>query len=48
MTMVKMALIFEVTLVYCNIFNKDYQQASKVFYRFVPNKIACFVVRYLT
>ena len=30
--------IGEVVLVHCNIFNNDYQQDSRVFYTFVPNK----------
>ena len=30
--------ITEVVLVYCNIFNNDYQQDSRVLYTFVPNK----------
>ena len=30
--------INEVVLVHCNIVNNDYQQDSKVFYTFVPNK----------
>ena len=30
--------IAEVILVYCNIVNNDYQQDSRVFYTFVPNK----------
>ena len=30
--------ITEVVLVYCNIFNNDYQQDSRVMYTFVPNK----------
>ena len=28
----------EVVLVYCNLVNKNYQQASKVLFTFVPNK----------
>ena len=28
----------EVVLIYCNIFNTDYQQDSRVWYAFVPNK----------
>ena len=28
----------EVVLVYCNLFNNNYQQASKVLFTFVPNK----------
>ena len=30
--------ITEVVLVHCNIINNDYQQDSRVLYRFVPNK----------
>ena len=30
--------ITEVVLLYCNIRNNDYQQDSKVLYKFVPNK----------
>ena len=30
--------IFEVVLVHCNIFNKNYQKNSRVLYAFVPNK----------
>ena len=30
--------ITEVVLVHCNIVNDDYQQDSRVLYRFVPNK----------
>ena len=30
--------ITEVVLVYCNIVSNDYQQYSRVFYTFVPNK----------
>ena len=30
--------ITEVVLVYCNIVNNDYQQDSRVLYRFVPNR----------
>ena len=30
--------ITEVVLIYCNIVNNDYQQDSRVFYTFVPNK----------
>ena len=30
--------IIEVILVHCNIVNKDYQQGSRVFYTFAPNK----------
>ena len=30
--------ITEVVLVHCNIVNNDYQQDSRVLYRFVPNK----------
>ena len=30
--------ITEIVLVYCNIFNNDYQQDSIVLYTFVPNK----------
>ena len=30
--------ITELVLVYCNIVNNDYQQDSRVFYTFVPNK----------
>ena len=30
--------IREVVLVYCNIVNNDYQQDSRVWYTFVPNK----------
>ena len=30
--------ITEVLLVHCNIINNDYQQDSRVFYTFVPNK----------
>ena len=30
--------ITELALVYCNIFNNDYQQDSTVSYTFVPNK----------
>ena len=30
--------IIEVVLVHCNIVNNDYQQDSRVFYTFVPNK----------
>ena len=30
--------ITEVVLVQCNIVNNDYQQDSRVFYTFVPNK----------
>ena len=29
----------EVVLVHCNIVNKNYQQASKVLFTFVPNKL---------
>ena len=29
----------EVVLVHCNIVNNDYQQDSRVFYTFVPNKL---------
>ena len=28
----------EVVLVYCNLVNENYQQASKVLFNFVPNK----------
>ena len=28
----------EVVLVHCNLVNNNYQQASKVFFTFVPNK----------
>ena len=28
----------EVVLVHCNLINNNYQQASKVFFTFVPNK----------
>ena len=31
--------ITEVVLVHCNIVNNDYQQDSRVFYTFVPNKL---------
>ena len=30
--------ITQVVLIHCNIVNKDYQQDSRVLYRFVPNK----------
>ena len=30
--------VIEILLVYCNVVNNDYQQASKVLYTFVPNK----------
>ena len=30
--------ITELVLIYCNIVNNDYQQDSRVFYTFVPNK----------
>ena len=30
--------ITEVVLIHCNIVNNDYQQDSRVFYTFVPNK----------
>ena len=30
--------IAEVVLVHCNIVNNDYQQDSRVFYTFIPNK----------
>ena len=30
--------ITEVVLVYCDIFNNDYQQNSRVLYTFIPNK----------
>ena len=30
--------ITEVVLVHCNIVNKDYQQDSRVLYKFAPNK----------
>ena len=30
--------IAEVVLVYCNIVNNNYQQNSRVLYKFVPNK----------
>ena len=30
--------IADVVLVHCNIFNNDYQQDSRVLYKFVPNK----------
>ena len=30
--------ITKVVLVYCNIFNNDYQEDSRVLYTFVPNK----------
>ena len=30
--------IFELVLVHCNLVNKDYQQDSRILYRFVPNK----------
>ena len=30
--------ITEVALVHCNIVNNDYQQDSRLLYRFVPNK----------
>ena len=33
--------ITEVVLVRCNIVNNDYQQDSRVLYRFVPNKTFC-------
>ena len=43
MEIVKMFLIWkleiaEVVLVYCNIVNNNYQQNSRVLYKFVPNK----------
>ena len=31
--------ITEVVLVHCNIVNNDYQQDSRVFHRFIPNKL---------
>ena len=31
--------IIEVILVYCNIANNNYQHNSKVWYRFIPNKL---------
>ena len=31
--------ITEVVLLHCNIFNKDYQEDSRVLYRYVPNKL---------
>ena len=31
--------ITKVLLIYCNIFNNDYQQDSRVLYEFVPNKL---------
>ena len=30
--------VIEVVLVYCNIFDNNYQQNSRVLYTFVPNK----------
>ena len=30
--------IVELVLVHCNLFNNDYQQASRILYTFVPNK----------
>ena len=30
--------ITEVVLIYCNIVNNSYQQDSRVFYTFIPNK----------
>ena len=30
--------LIEVILVHCNIVNNDYQQNSRVFYTFIPNK----------
>ena len=30
--------IFELVLVHCNLVNNDYQQDSRILYRFVPNK----------
>ena len=30
--------ITEVVLIHCNIFNNDYQQDSRILYKFVPNK----------
>ena len=30
--------ITEVVLIHCNIFNNNYQQESRVLYKFVPNK----------
>ena len=30
--------IVEVVLVHCNLVNNDYQQNSRIFYTFVPNK----------
>ena len=29
---------FEIVLVYCNLLNNNYQQASKLLFNFVPNK----------
>ena len=31
--------ITEKVLIYCNIFNNDYQEDTSVFYTFVPNKL---------
>ena len=33
--------ITEVMLVHCNIVNNNYQQDSRVLYKFVPNKSFC-------
>ena len=30
--------IVEVVLVHCNLVNNDYQQNSRIFYTFIPNK----------
>ena len=30
--------IFELVLVHCNLVNNDYQQDSRILYKFVPNK----------
>ena len=35
---IKSNKITEVVLVHCNILNNDYQQDSRVFYTFIPNK----------
>ena len=37
--------ITEVLLVHCNIINNDYQQDSRILYKFVPNKS---IIRYVT
>ena len=36
--MPKLESAVEVVLVHCNLVNKNYQQASKVLFTFVPNK----------